>query len=96
MSEAAVYEANHGTWKLGPRAVDEQYALLTFEGTVVQAIEIDRVERVAETVPGREGSSRSVIHGKVLQPGGRVYDAYVDQPSPVPPGRNPVRYYDEP
>lgn len=89
MSPDALYEANHGTWHLSDRVGQQRYALFTFEGIGVQAIEIDRVERVAETIPGKERSRRSVIRGTILQPGHPVSDAYVDQPSPVPRAATP-------
>jgi len=96
MSPAALYDANHGTWHLGERASRERYALIAFQGKVVQAIEIRSIEPVAGTYAGRESSRRSVIHGEVLAKGHPIHDKYVAKPSPIPPQRNPVGYYDAP
>lgn len=96
MSPGALYDANHGTWHLGERANRERYVLVTFQGIVVQAIAINRVEAVSGAYAGRENSKRSVIHGDVLNQGHLVHDRYVDHPSPIPPQRNPVGYFDAP
>ncbi len=96
MSPQALYDANHGTWALGARANRERYALVQFQGTVVQAIEIKRVEPVAGRYAGRETSRRSVIHGDILAEGHPVYDKYVNKASPIAPQRNPVGYFDAP
>jgi len=91
MSEAALYDANHGCWVLGERVQRERYVLFTFQGIVRQAVEIDHIESVVSPRDGRE--RRSVIHGKVLRPGHPVYDTYVGKPSPVQGVRNPVTYH---
>lgn len=91
-----MYDANHGTWHLGERASRARYALVTFEGTVVQTIAINRIEPVAGTYAGKETSKRSVIHGNVLTAGHPVYDRYAGQGSSIAPQRNPVGYYDAP
>jgi hypothetical protein len=96
MSPGALYDANHGTWHLGERASRERYALVAFEGTVVQAIGINSIEPVAGTYAGRETSKRSVVHGDILNDGHPVHDRYVGRPSPIPPQRNPVGYFDAP
>src|SRR4051812_22851828 len=70
MSELALYDANHGCWKLGPRASKERYMIVSFEGIVRQAIEIDSVDPV-------DGSNRSVVNGTALRAGHPVYDKYV-------------------
>ena len=88
MSELALYDANHGCWKLGPRAHRERYMIVSFEGIVRQAIEIDSIE------PTSRGN-RSVVNGKILQAGHPVYDKYVGKPSPVQGVRNPVTYFDD-
>ena len=77
MSPNALYDANHGTWVLGPRAHKERYALITFHGIVRQAIEIDNIEKVTWREPGDTRDDRSVINGKVLHAGHPVYDTYV-------------------
>ena len=45
MSQAAMYEANHGEWAIGARAEKERYALFSFGRTVIQAVEIESLER---------------------------------------------------
>lgn len=96
MSQNALYDANHGTWVLGPRAHKEQYALVTFKGIVRQAIEIDSIEKVTVRESSDTRDDRSVIHGKVLEKGHPVYDTYVNKTSPVQGVRNPVTYFDAP
>lgn len=88
MSPGALYDANHGCWKLGARATKEQYMVLSFEGVIRQAVCIDRIEPV-----GTRG--RSVVHGQVLVPGDAVYDKYVNKESPIQGVRNPVTYFDD-
>lgn len=92
MSPLALYDASHGAWHLGERAHKERFALMTFDNKGVLAVEIDRIEPIT----GREGSRRSVIHGKVLTSGHPIHDTYVGKPSPIPPQRNPIGYYDAP
>jgi len=53
-------------------------------------------EYVADAVPGQTESARSGIHGSVLGPGDPVHASYVGKPSPIPPQRNPVGYFDAP
>jgi hypothetical protein len=60
---------------------------------VRQAIEINRIEPIVFRGPGDPRDNRSVIHGKILEPGHLVYDEYVGKPSPLEPARNPVRYF---
>ncbi|TSB18169.1 hypothetical protein [Streptomyces benahoarensis] len=96
MSPTALYDACHGTWHLGERAQRERFALMTCDGVGVLAVAIDRVEPAPGGDEGREGARRSVIHGAVLTPGHAVHDAYVGKPSPLPPQRNPVGYFDAP
>jgi 5-methylcytosine-specific restriction protein A len=86
MTAAELYEANRGRWVLGPRADEERFMLLSFEGIVRQAIEIDRL------VPC--GPRRRAAEGRVLEPGHPVYDEFVGKPSPVTGVRNPVTYFD--
>lgn len=90
MSQGALYDANHGSWKLGPRAHKERYYLATFGGIVRQAVEIERIE------PSSPRADRSVIHGRILEPGDAVYDRYVGKESPVQGVRNPITYFDDP
>jgi hypothetical protein len=95
MSPMALYDASHGAWHLGERANREHFALVTFDSTGVLAIEIDRIEPVSGAA-GAEGSRRSVIHGGILTKGHPMRDTYVGKPSPIPPQRNPIGYFDAP
>lgn len=89
MSPLALYDANHGCWRLGARAHAQRYYLATYEGVVRQAVEIERIE------PSAPASQRSVIHGTVLAAGHPVYDKYVGHTSPVQGVRNPITYFDD-
>lgn len=86
MSEQELYEANRGCWVLGPRADSERFMLMSFEGVVRQAVEIERI------VPA---GSRRAVEGRILGPGDAVHDKYVGQPSPVGQVRNPITYFEE-
>ena len=86
MSDAEMYEANRGCWRLGARAQDERYAIFSFDGIVRQAVEISSVE------PAPRRSMRSVVYGRVLAKGERIYDTYVNGPAPESRGRNPIAY----
>ena len=86
MSDAEMYEANRGCWRLGERAQDEQYAIFSFNGIVRQAVEITSIERA----PKR--SVRSIVNGRILTTGDRVHDTYVGRPAPDSRGRNSVSY----
>lgn len=88
MSALALYDANHGCWKLGPRASRERYMIVSFGGIVQQAVEIKSIEPV-------ERSNRSVVNGTILCAGHPVYDKYVGKTSPVQGMRNPVTYFDD-
>jgi hypothetical protein len=88
MSEEQLYEAGRGCWVFGARADREHYVLLSAQGAVRQAIEIDRL------VPA--GPTRRAIEGTVLGSGHPVYDAYVGKPSPVEGARNPITYFNSP
>lgn len=88
MSPLALYDANHGCWKLGPRASKQEYMLVSFEGIVRQAVEIEAIEPVAR-------GGRSVVHGTILGAGHHVYDKYVGKVSPVQGMRNPITYFDD-
>lgn len=85
MSDEELYEVARGCWVLGPRADREHYALIVHRGIVRGAIEIDRLIDV--------NTGRRAIEGKMLEPGHAVYDTYVGKASPVPPQRNPIRYF---
>lgn len=89
MSPVELYVANHGCWKLGARAHNERYYLVSAEGIVRQAVEIDRIERSSPT------SERSVIHGAILRAGHPVHDKWVGKRSPIQGVRNPITYFDD-
>lgn len=86
MGDVELFRANRGCWVLGERADREQYALLSAEGVVRLAIEIDQLV----SVPG----GRRAIEGRYLEAGHPVHDSYVGKPQPVEPTRNPVTYFD--
>lgn len=88
MSELALYDANHGCWKLGARANKEQYMIVSFGGLVRQAVEIESIAPVTR-------GDRSVVHGPILRAGHPVYDKHVGKTSPVQGVRNPVTYFDD-
>jgi hypothetical protein len=98
MTQDQMYEANHGEWSIGARAQNERYALFAFARTVIQAVEIESLERttIFSGDPGEKRDDRYTIHGKILSKGHPVFDKYVGQPSPVSAARNPVRYFDDP
>jgi hypothetical protein len=88
MSDEALFHANRGCWVLGERAEKEQYALLSCEGEVRMAIEIDRLVPVA--------GGRKAMEGRFLKAGDAVHDAYVGGKPPVESTRNPITYFDSP
>lgn len=94
MSPLALYDAAHGSWVLGKRADSERFAIFTHAGVVRQAVEIERIEQVTNRSMNDPRDDRSVIHGRILEPGHPVFDSLVNRPSPVEPHRNPVRYFD--
>ncbi|MCR6482800.1 hypothetical protein M8542_08220 [Amycolatopsis sp. OK19-0408] len=96
MTPAEMYHANHGTWVIGRNRRHERYVLFAFRGEVKLAVEIQRIETIIVRSEGDTRDDRCVIHGRILEPGHRVHDAYVGRPSPLGAGRNPVRYFDSP
>ncbi|MEV0937232.1 hypothetical protein [Streptomyces phaeochromogenes] len=80
--QADLFRANRGCWVFGERADREQYALLSAQGIVRQAIEIDGLVSVA--------GGRRAIEGRFLEAGHLVHDAYVGKPQPVAAARNPA------
>lgn len=98
MTQDEMYAANHGEWAIGARAQKERYALFSFGRTVIQAIEIENLERttIYSGDPNEKRDDRYTINGRVLEKGDPVYDKYVGKPSPVSASRNPVRYFDDP
>ena len=85
MDEQELYEANRGCWVLGARAHRQQYALVSFDQVVRQAIAIDRLVQTG---------GRRAIEGRILAAGDPVYDTYVGRPTPVGRVRNPITYFE--
>lgn len=88
MSETELYEAGRRAWVLGARADQQSHALISYRGTVRQAIEIDHLE------DEKDGGGRRAIVGRVLHAGDPVHDTWVGKPSPVTRARNPITYVD--
>ena len=84
MTQEELHEASRGCWVLGKRADSESFCLFSYEGTVVQAMEI---ARIVETPP------RRALEGTVLTAGHPVYDEFLGKTSPIR-GRNPIGYFD--
>lgn len=96
MSDVALYDANRGMWVIGDdRARTERYALFVYDGITRQAVEITSIDKLPWRRP-HDAPPKSAITGSILEPGHRIYDAYVGKPSPLPRLKNPVRYYDAP
>lgn len=85
MTPEQTYTANRGPWMVGPRAHQERFALLSFDGVVRLAIAVDTLT----PLPDRQ----CALEGSVLGPGHEVHDAYLDQPSPPRGHRSPVAYF---
>lgn len=86
MSEDEAIEAGRGCWRLGARADQERFALITGGGQVLAAMSIERVVSTSEP-------DRRALVGARLNPGHPVYDAYVGKPDPVEAtSRNPIAY----
>lgn len=84
MTAEELYEAGRSAWVLGAKADKERHALLVFNDTVLQAIEIERLE---------SAGGRRAIHGRVLEAGDPVHDAFVGRQAPLPTTRNPIKYF---
>ncbi len=63
MSDDELYEAGRGSWVLGERADREHYALITFDGVVRMAIEIDRLVTTDVRDPSDTRDHRRAIEG---------------------------------
>jgi hypothetical protein len=97
MSDQEMYDANHGEWAIGTKRQEtERFALFSFNGTVIQAIEVHKYERTRKFEKHEKRDDKYTMHGEILTDGHPVYDKYVGQPTPVSPGRNPVRYFSDP
>jgi hypothetical protein len=69
--------------------------VVSFEGTVRQAVEIDSIEPATGGTRSGNRSNRSVVHGSILRAGHPVFDKYVGKTSPVQGMRNPVTYFED-
>lgn len=60
----------------GARAQKEQYALFSFGRTVIQAVEIESLERttIYSGNPDEKRDDRYTIHGRILGKGHPVFD----------------------
>ena len=96
MSKRALYEAARGNWVLGERADREHYAVVSFDGTVLMATQIESLEMVDKRAADDSRDNRRAINGKILVEGDEVYDEYVGKPTPIATGRNPIKYFDSP
>lgn len=98
MSQQEMYDANHGEWAIGARGRNgsQHYALFSFGGHVVQALEIFEFKLTRKFTPADKRDNKYTIHGKPLATGHPVFEKYVGEGMPVTPGRNPVRYFDDP
>jgi hypothetical protein len=89
MSPLAAFDANRGTWTIGPEAAArERYAVFVYQGIGIQAIEIRSVSRTP--------LGKAVFNGEILEPGHPVHDTYVGKTAPKPNMRNPVTYFESP
>lgn len=96
MTTEELYDAGRYAWVLGTKANKEQYALIVFNNTVLQAIDIDTLEEVKVPTPSGGEQSRRAIHGTILQSGHKVYDTFVGKEAPMPSTQNPIKYVDHP
>ncbi|WP_435108024.1 hypothetical protein [Nocardiopsis synnemataformans] len=88
LDDDQVYEAGRGCWVLGAKADGQDYALISAEGLVRLAVQIERL------VPAGEG--RRAIQGRILPAEHPVAAEHVGLPEPVPGARNPIAYVDSP
>lgn len=92
MTQSELYEAGRYAWVLGAAADRERYALIVFNNTVLQAIDIDRLEEVVVTSAKGKPQQRRAFHGSVLAAGHPVYDAFVGKSAPAVSTQNPIKY----
>jgi hypothetical protein len=92
MTDQEVFASARGWWVLDRnRAEREKYAIVTAQGSAIQAIEIS--EWRTRTDP--RGQVRHAFDGKILAPGNPIYDRYVGKPLPSA-SRNPIHYVTDP
>lgn len=98
MTPEEAFEHNHGEWVIGARGRDgkERYALFSFEGRVIQAVEITEMQKTRTFPDDPKRDDKYTIDGTILKKGHPVFDKYVGEAQPVTPGRNPVRYHEDP
>jgi hypothetical protein len=82
MTKSELYEAGRHAWVLGSAADRERYVLIVFNNTVLQAIDIDRLEDVIVTTAKGKKQQRRAIQGTVLAAGHPVYDTFVGKAAP--------------
>lgn len=93
MTADEMYEANHGEWTVGARAQKERYVLFSYKGIVVQAVEVETLDKTRPFPKEDKRDHKFTFNGRVLAKGDPVFDAYVGHDTPVTPARNPVRYF---
>ncbi len=85
MTDAELFEATRGVWRLGKPAERETVALVTLHGEVLLVVEINRLVQFATT-------TRRAIEGRIVQPGEPLYDEWMGRMVTVGHSRNPVAY----
>lgn len=96
MSDQEMYVANHGEWAIGTKRQEtERFALFSYNGTVIQAIEVHRYERTRKFAREDKRDDKYTMHGTILEDTHPVHRKYVNRQTPkeVTTGRNPVRYF---
>lgn len=97
MSGQEMYDANHGEWAIGTKRQEtEHFALFSFNGTVIQAIEVGDFELTRRFEKHDKRDNKYTMHGTILDGTHPVHQKYVGNSTPVTPGRNPVRYFSDP
>jgi hypothetical protein len=98
MTPDQMYEPNPDGWSIGARGQDEKYALFCLGGSVIQAVEIESLERTTqyECSPEEKRDDRYKIHGKTLSKGHPVFEKYIGKRIPVGMAGNPTGYFEDP
>lgn len=86
----ALFARNRGTWRLGARANEEQYAVFSYTGDhrIKFVAEIDGIEAIGDR-------GRSAIVGHALQSDHPLSRRWVGAPAPDS-SRNPITYFEDP
>lgn len=95
MTPAELYEAGRYAWVLGAQADRETYALIVFNNTVLQAVQIESLEDVVVTNKKGLPQNRRAIHGEVLGAGHPVFERFVGNVAPKPSTQNPIKYVED-